>query len=477
MYSIGFRFFFTSVSIIYIFIMTNVSCWLPAFPHPKLLLFLYKSVMNGDDCISSHTPASQKISDMSINSIRPFAFCLSFLPLLISMAADTISPYSPTNYFLLDCGSSSNTTLSSDGRTWRGDSASKFSSSNTQNVSLESTAASVEQVPYMTARIFTSQFTYTFPVSAGPKFVRFYFYPAAYSGIHESDFFFNVTSGVYTVMSNFSASLTVAAMEPQVASIVKEFIIHVWENQTLNITFSPSPSFYAFMNGIELCSMPNNLYISDSEPIPLVATNYLFYIDIYTALETVYRLNVDGASFGGERETGMFRTWQQDSSYIFGAASGLTLQGNNTDIRYTRATPAHTAPTAVDSSCRSMGPIPDINLNYNLTWIFPVDSGFYYLVRLHFCEIGNVGTPPSENMWHASCSDTWHASYSDTGHPHPDLPIKHTWRTFYIRTASRKSKRSLQSIDIRTASINASAPQYIRITNMGHPDIIVRIID
>ena len=25
-----------------------------------------------------------------------------------------------------------------------------------------------------------------------------------------------------------------------------------------------------------------------------------------------------------------------------------------------------------------------------------------------------VGTPPSENTWHASYSDTWHASYKDT---------------------------------------------------------------
>ncbi|RVW55946.1 1-Cys peroxiredoxin A [Vitis vinifera] len=56
-----------------------------------------------------------------------------------------------------------------------------------------------------------------------------------------------------------------------------------------------------------------------------------------------------------------------------------------------------------------------------------------------------------------------HGTHCHPGHPHPDLPIKHTWRTFYIRTASRKSKRRLQSIGIRTASINASAPQFIRI--------------
>ena len=49
-------------------------------------------------------------------------------------------------------------------------------------------------------------------------------------------------------------------------------------------------------------------------------------------------------------------------------------------------TPPYTAPQAVYRSTRTMGMNKTINKSYNLTWEFPVDSGFVYLVRLHFCE-------------------------------------------------------------------------------------------
>ncbi|KAK9272743.1 hypothetical protein L1049_003120 [Liquidambar formosana] len=314
---------------------------------------------------------------------------LSYLFLLLLALVDGAPPYTPTEYILLNCGSSSNAT-SPDGRNWESDSGSKFSPSYIQQTS-SSTASvqdpSVTQVPYLKARISKSQFTYTFPVSAGPKFVRLYFYPATYSGHDKSNFFFSVVANSHTLLSNFSASLTVSAIDPPVASLVKEFCVNVYDNQRLTITFSPSPSSYAFINGIEIVSMPNNLYLGRrDDPIRLVNFDTTFTLDNNTALETVFRLNVGGQDVSINRDTGMFRTWRDDSPYIFGQAYGTPVHRSNVTIRYTPETPAYTAPAIVYSTARTMGQDSHVNLNYNLTWFFTVDSGFNYLVRLHFCE-------------------------------------------------------------------------------------------
>ncbi|XP_059670468.1 probable receptor-like protein kinase At5g39020 [Cornus florida] len=312
-------------------------------------------------------------------------FLSTVLHLLLLPTTAAVSPYTPTYSVLLDCGSVSNTTDTS-GRNWEGDAHSKFTLSNTAlNSSSTSTATyqepTVPTVPYVTARIFHSPFTYTFFVTAGPKFLRLYFYSNTYSGLDPTQFFFSITSNHYTLLSNFSAFLTAISID-QGTSFVKEFIINIEDNQTLlNITFSPSPNSYAFINGIELVSIPDNLYgHGNNQPITLVGADYFYYFDNNTVLETLYRLNVGGDDFGDD--TGVFRTWDKDDMYIYGAAVGFRPH-RYVPIHYTWKTPAYTAPEIVYTSARTMG---DQSLTYNLTWIFTVDSGFDYLVRLHFCE-------------------------------------------------------------------------------------------
>nr|XP_043615538.1 receptor-like protein kinase FERONIA [Erigeron canadensis] len=314
---------------------------------------------------------------------------LCFSLLIVLLFTTTIAqPYNATDFFLLDCGSSTATTSD---RKWDGDDRSQFVPSNITTTSFSSATdnldPSVPQIPYSTARIFnTSSFTYTFPVSQGPKFLRLYFYPATYSGLNANQSFFSVSSNGYTLLSNFSAFLTASYMGrtggPRVPHIVKEFVLYVKDTQILNVTFTPMPNSYGFINGIEILSMPENLYFK---------SNNMKYVDQITgpvinedvALENIYRLNVGGGQISVNNDVGMYRSWNQDNNYIYGAAYGLTPV-TNTPIIYTMETPNYTAPELVYATQRSMGKLSEL---YNLTWILPVDSGFYYKLRLHFCNI------------------------------------------------------------------------------------------
>ncbi|XP_037497134.1 receptor-like protein kinase FERONIA [Jatropha curcas] len=320
-------------------------------------------------------------------------YLLLLSPLLSTIAIQNLSPYTPADLILLNCGAP-NEGQSMDGRNWEGDAGhrSKYCPFNSE-ISSPSKASqqdsSVTPVPYMTARIYRSKFTCTFPVSMGPKFIRLYFYPTTYSGLNISTSFFSVTANDYTLLSNFSSYLTVSAMQPPVAYFVKEFIISVWDNQAvINLTFTPSPNSFAFINGIEIVSMPTNLYAKDNDyAYPFVNDNSIFNFDNTTALETVCRLNVGGGDIENVKDIGMFRPWSDDSSYLFGGLSGVVHKWrDNVTIKYSKDTPAYVAPEAVYISKRTMGTDSMLNKNYNLTWHFLVDSGFNYLLRLHFCE-------------------------------------------------------------------------------------------
>ncbi|CAH8315631.1 unnamed protein product [Eruca vesicaria subsp. sativa] len=315
--------------------------------------------------------------------------CLSLLLLLLLASSSLISAadYTRTDKIFLNCGGSSDQT-DTDNRTWIPDVKSKFlSSSGDSKTSPAATQdPSVPEVPYMTARIFRSPFTYSFSVAAGRKFVRLYFHPNSYDGLNATNSLFTVTSGPYTLLKNFSAAQTAQALT--YSSIVKEFVVNV-EAGTLNMTFTPesTPKAYAFVNGIEVTSMPD-LYSNTDGTLAIVGSSSAVTIDNSTALENVYRLNVGGNDISPSEDTGLYRSWYDDSPYIFGAGAGVTeTLDPNITVKYPTGTPTYTAPVDVYSTARSMTPTAQLNLNSNLTWIFSIDYGFTYLVRLHFCEV------------------------------------------------------------------------------------------
>nr|DAD35106.1 TPA_asm: hypothetical protein HUJ06_005746 [Nelumbo nucifera] len=268
----------------------------------------------------------------------------------------------------------------------------------------------------MTARIFRYPSTYSFPLnSSGPKFVRLFFYPASYLGLNKSHASFSVTTGRYTLLRNFKPSLTADALE--LPYLIMEFCINEVEN-LLTITFTPSTQVssdaYAFVNGIEICSMPNHFYTHDGHvPTPLVGQKSIFYTDNSTALQMLFRLNVGGNNISPQDDTGMFRDWFADKSYIFGAAYGVTVFNPNITIKYTRQLPSYAAPASIYSTARSMGPSKLVNRNYNLSWLLPVDSRFHYLVRLHFCEFQPEIRKPNQKVFHIFINNQTAESHAD----------------------------------------------------------------
>jgi serine/threonine protein kinase len=57
------------------------------------------------------------------------------------------------------------------------------------------------------------------------------------------------------------------------------------------------------------------------------------------------------------------------------------------DIMLCTAVCSYIAPGGVYSTARTLGDSNTINANFNITWILPIDTGYSYFVRLHFCEL------------------------------------------------------------------------------------------
>ncbi|GFY86936.1 malectin/receptor-like protein kinase family protein [Actinidia rufa] len=219
--------------------------------------------------------------------IISLSFCLHHLIIPVAGAI-----YYPLDNIAVNCGLSDNSTAA-DGRQWIGDNGSKYITSHGSKGKLISSIAvdrllSPDPVPYKTARVSRSQFTYTFQVQG---------------------LFYGKSWSLYTLLSNFSAALTSDALG--LPSFAKEFCANVEENQRLIISFIPSQGssadeVYAFVNGIEVVSMPTGLYhtLEGEEGAHVVSKKHQFSIDKNIALEKAYRLNVGGSSILSLQDTG-----------------------------------------------------------------------------------------------------------------------------------------------------------------------------
>ncbi|XP_047314765.1 receptor-like protein kinase FERONIA [Impatiens glandulifera] len=103
-------------------------------------------------------------------------------------------------------------------------------------------------------------------------------------------------------------------------------------------------------------------------------------------METVHRLNIGGTFISPAQDTGMFREWSNDFDYLLEPNQLIPLL-TTVRIRFSKI-PDYIAPQKIYQSSWSMDQIQYRHVNTCcFTWKLPVDAGFSYLVRLHFCEL------------------------------------------------------------------------------------------
>ncbi|PPS07802.1 hypothetical protein GOBAR_AA12850 [Gossypium barbadense] len=172
--------------------------------------------------------------------------------------------FTPADNYLIDCGSLTNTTLGD--RVFMADNlASKLLSASGNIVGNTSKAvtSSDDSPLYQTVRIFTGVSKYTFPISQrGRHWIRLYFYPFVHASYNMSMAKFDVSTENHVLLSSFSVQ----------SLVVKEFSVNVTTN-SLAITFSPSENSFAFVNALEVVSVPDQL-IPDSAGLVESSTGF-----------------------------------------------------------------------------------------------------------------------------------------------------------------------------------------------------------
>ncbi|KAJ1376733.1 Serine-threonine/tyrosine-protein kinase, catalytic domain [Sesbania bispinosa] len=348
-----------------------------------------------------------------------------------AIAGDLLFPsevysYDPADNFAVNCGYSGNVNFHN--RNWIGDvnvdpklfSTIEVQSGQPSVKSYPPNSPSVSQVPFGTARLFHSKFTYSFPVTNGPKFLRLHFYPTSYLNFDPYNALFSVIAGNLTLLKDFNASLWVHKDDK---TITKEYCVNVETGERLNVTFLPSTNHsdaYAFINGIEVVSMPPFLYYTNTSDLDFKVKPKLvghdgtpFQIQHDKALETLYRVNVGDNQVPASNDTGMFRNWDNDypryleKQYPFSVSSGFAVQVNYRN----NVIPNYTAPAVVYLTARSYG--RDETADYNVTWNFEVDSQFNYMIRLHFCEFDLHIQREGDRVFQIFIAETLAEQYAD----------------------------------------------------------------
>ncbi|XP_057979480.1 receptor-like protein kinase THESEUS 1 [Malania oleifera] len=299
------------------------------------------------------------------------------------------SSFSPLDGFFIDCGGNRTLKLE-DGRVFEPDYGNAdVGFSPTSHVvvletDMDSSNESNDLGVYNSARVFTVASNYTFSTKEiGHHWLRLHFYPVENPHYNLTNAVFSVVSDGIRLLHEFSYSKFGKS-----SRLLKEYIIDVGASslKDLVLTLSPVNGSVAFINGIEVVSVPNGLFGSKVIPVPLGTA-----VDMPTnvAFEMAYRINMGGPLLTPKNDT-LWRTWEPDKPYLANPAAAHNVSANPGVIEYSAGVLAEAAPKWVYATAQEMANANVTDQKFNISWFFEVDQNFTYLVRFHFCDIVSV---------------------------------------------------------------------------------------
>ncbi|KAL1208524.1 putative receptor-like protein kinase [Cardamine amara subsp. amara] len=279
--------------------------------------------------------------------------------------------YAPGDNYLINCGSLNKVTVT--GRVFISDDLdSNFLTSPSEILAATSNSSSISDI-YPTARIFTEISTYKFSITRGRHWIRLHFNPFQYQNFQMGSAKFSVSTQTHVLLSDFTVK----------SRIMKEYSLNVTTDQ-LVLTFTPSVNSFAFLNALEVVSVPDTLISGDPS---IVDSHEKFQGLSSQALETVHRVNMGGLRLTPNLDT-LSRTWELDSEFLLEKNLVKNVDNKIGSVRYIRGfATEETAPKRVYGTCARMNSAADPFSNVKVTWDFDVEPGFQYFLRFHFCDI------------------------------------------------------------------------------------------
>ncbi|GMJ05777.1 ERULUS [Ca2+]cyt-associated protein kinase 1 [Hibiscus trionum] len=371
-------------------------------------------------------------------------------------SSSSTSPFNPSDDYFINCGASSEAKLD-DGRIFKSDTQTSSYLSTNEDVSTttdsipesaftNSTPSSTMDL-YKTARIFTSDSTYSLFISKpGKHWVRLYFYPIRHEKYDLKTAVFTVQTDKYVLLHDFSMDDSKVVLKEYLVNATKHF----------SIIFKPQTDSFAFINAIEIVGIPDELLSDSASSVPQGNTvNGLSDV----AFEVLYRLNMGGPLITPKNDT-LDRTWVPDGPFNVFPQGTEDVIGRHIKYRPDRNVTRLVAPDMVYATAARMTPdayAQTISPNFNLSWAMKVDGTFSYFIRMHFCDI--VSKAKNELYFNVYINQLMGISGLDLSEKAGDL--KTAYYTDFVLNASSITNDSITVQVGPMTNVNSGTPNAI----------------